>query len=189
MLTSVIEQVQVLLSAFGVLCPLLPWSSWEYNSSQLTVLKLDKIYRLNCTFVSGSVLELQQFPDRMKGCYQLIVQPRDPYIKDEIDLIFGEAAGPHAELDTSEVYGRKGTLILESLVKPYSPDFTDDEKMLQAGADLEVIINLELKGCHETRYPQLTILFVDKPRANDEDCGNSFTGTEYNSRIRSQIEI
>ena len=161
-LTSVIEQVRVLLSAFGVLCPLLAWSSWEYNSPQLTVLKLDKIYRLNCTFASGSILELQQFPDRIKGCYQLIVQPEDPYIRDELDLIFSEAAGPHAELDTSEVYGAKGTLILESLVKPYSPDFVDDEKVLQPGTDLEVTITPELKGSDETMYPQLTIMFVDK---------------------------
>lgn len=141
--------------------------------------KLDKTYRLNCTFLSGSILELQQFLDRIKGCYQLIVQPWDPYIKDALDQIFGEAGGTHAELDTSEVYGRKGTLILESLVKPYSPDFTDEEKELQEGADLEVIITPEPKGCHETKYPQLTIIFVDQPRANDEDCGNSFTGHEY----------
>lgn len=153
MLTSVIEQVQVLLSALGVLCPLLAWSRWEYNSPELTVLKLDKIYRLNCTFVGGSILELRQFTDRMKACYQLIVQPWNHYIKDELDQIFSETAGPHAELDTSEVYGRKGTLILESLVKPYSPDFTDDERHLQPGTDLEVTITPELKGCHETKYP------------------------------------
>ena len=182
MLTSVIEQVQVLLSALGVLCPLLAWSRWEYNSPELTVLKLDKIYRLNCAFATGSILELQQFPDRTKGCYQLIVQPWDPYIKDELDQIFSEAASPHAELDTSEVYGRQGTLILESLVKPYSPDFTDDEKNLQPETDLEVIITPELKGSDETMYPQLTIMFVDKSaaKANDDEYWANYTGLDYN---------
>ncbi len=143
------------------------------------MIELNKNYRLNCTLESGSILELQQFPDRMKGCYQLIVQPWDHYIKDELDQIFSEAAGPHAELDTSEVYGAKGTLILESLVEPYSPDFTDDEKNLQPGTDLEVTITPELKGCYETKYPQLTIMFVDKTRVKDDDCGNSLTGPGY----------
>ena len=89
----------------------------------------------------------------MKGCYQLIVQPWDSYIKDELDQIFNEGAGPFSELDYSEVYGQKDTLILESVVQPFSPDFIDEEKDLQSGASLEVTIKPELKGVGENLYP------------------------------------
>ena len=126
------------------------------------MLNLDKPYRLSCTFVEGSILELQQFPDRMKGCYQLIVQPWDPYIKDELTQVFVEGAGMFSELDYSEVYGQKDTLILESIVQPFSPDFGEDEKELLSGTSLEVTIKPELKGVGENLYPQLTIMFVDK---------------------------
>ncbi len=98
----------------------------------------------------------------MKGCYQLIVQPWDPYIKDELDQIFEEGAGMFSELDKSEVYGQKDTLILESIVQPFSPDFAEDEKELLSGTSLEVTIKPELKGVGENLYPQLTIMFVDK---------------------------
>ena len=98
----------------------------------------------------------------MTGCFQLIVLPWDPYFRDELDLIFSEGAGPDSEVDTSEVYGPKDTLILESIVQPFSPDFIEDEKDLQEGISLEVTIKPELKGCGENVYPQLTIVFVDK---------------------------
>lgn len=124
---------------------------------------------------------MRQFPERMKGCYQLIVHPWDYYITQELDLIFTEAAGPHAELDTTEIYTPKGLLILETIVKPYSPDFIDDEKELQPGTDLEVTITPELKGSDETMYPQLTIMFVDKPtaKANDDEYWENYKGPEY----------
>jgi len=106
---------------------------------------------------------MQNFSDRMKNCYQLVVSPWDQCIKHDLDRLFSEAAGPHAELDTSELYGPKDTLILESIIKPYTPDFTDIEKgLLQAGTSLEVTIQPELKGKGDILFPQLTIIFVDK---------------------------
>jgi hypothetical protein len=105
---------------------------------------------------------MQNFTDRMKGVYQLVVQPWDLCIKRDLDRLFKEAAGPHSELDTSELYGAKDTLILESIIKPYAPDFTDTEKeLLQEGTSLEVTIQPELKGEGELLFPQLTIIFVD----------------------------
>lgn len=145
------------------------------------MLNLEKPYRLSCTFIEGSILELQQFPDRMKGCYQLIVQPWDPNVKDELDLIFQEGAGPFSELDYSEVYGQKDTLILESIVKPFSPDFAEDEKELQSGTSLEVTIKPELKGVGENLYPQLTIMFVDKHHEGSlsDDYWSSLPNSKY----------
>ena len=73
-------------------------------------------------------------------------------------------------------------LILESIVKPYSPDFTDDEKVLQPGTNLEVTITLELKGRDVLRYPQLTIVFVDKPKdqiTSDKEYWDNYDGPEY----------
>ena len=105
----------------------------------------------------------------MCSCYQLIVEPWNPCVKDELDQIFNEGAGPFSELDYSEVYGPKDTLILESVVLPFSPDFIDEEKDLQAGTSLEVTIKPELKGVGENLYPQLTIVFVDKYQDPTED--------------------
>ncbi len=145
------------------------------------MIELNKNYRLSCTLESCSILELQQFPERLKGCYQLIVHPWDYFIREEWDLIFSEEAGPHVEVDTSEIYAPKDLLILESIVKPYSPDFSDYEKDLQPGTDLEVTITPELKGNEEHKYAQLTIMFVDKPntKASDTEYWDNYTGPEY----------
>ena len=106
---------------------------------------------------------MQKFSDRMKSCYQLVVSPWDQCIKHDLDRLFSEAAGPHAELDTSELYGPKDTLNLESIIEPYAPDITDIEKeLLQAGTSLEATIQPELKGEGQILFPQLTTLFVDK---------------------------
>ena len=43
-------------------------------------------------FVEGDLDEMKQFPDRMKGCYQIIVQPFDPYLKLLLTEAFEEAA-------------------------------------------------------------------------------------------------
>ena len=50
---------------------------------------------------------MQQFSDRMKGCYQIIIEAFDPYLLDELMLAFEEEAGPHIQLDTSEVFTSK----------------------------------------------------------------------------------
>jgi hypothetical protein len=139
------------------------------------MLKLNTNHRISCSLVSGSLTEMKSFKDRMTGCFQLVVQPWDMDLKDQLNRVFEENAGPHAKLDTLEVFGAGDTLILESVIKPYAPDFTETEKeLLQKGTSLEVTIQPELKGEGEILFPQLTIVFVDPYFDADEHRSESY---------------
>ena len=61
------------------------------------MITLEKRLDISGYFVEGDLDEMKQFPDRMKGCYQIIVQPFDPYLKLMLDEAFQEAAGPHLQ--------------------------------------------------------------------------------------------
>lgn len=127
---------------------------------------------------------MQSFKDRMTGCYQLVVQPWDQCIKDQLNRVFEENAGPNVKLDTSEVFGVRNTLILESVIKPYAPDFTETEKeLIQEGTSLEVTIQPELKGEGDMLFPQLTIVFIDPyfdaDEHQDEEYWNSVGNPDY----------
>ena len=127
------------------------------------MITLEKRLDIDGFFVSGSLDEMQQFSDRMKGCYQIIIEPFEPYLLDELVLAFEEEAGPHIQLDTSEVFTRKGELILETIRKPHAPDFAN-EGDLHPGTSITACVFPELKysSDHEYGYPQLSIVGVDR---------------------------
>ena len=127
------------------------------------MITLDKRVDISGYFVEGSLDEMQQFPDRMKGCYQIIIQPFEPMLVDELRESFSYAAGPHTEVDTSETITRKDELILETIVKPYAPDFPNQGEPYP-GTSVKVTVFPELKynSDHSFAYPQLTIVGVDK---------------------------
>ena len=127
------------------------------------MIELNKRYRLDCTLIEGSITEMRQFPDRMKGCYQLEVFPWEPYIKHELDQVIKLGAGPYASIDNSEIYGVKDSLILETVIKPYQPDFLEEGDPAPS-TSLRVTIFPELKFSTDGEfcYPQLTIVGVDK---------------------------
>lgn len=127
------------------------------------MITLDKRVDISGYFVEGSLDEMQQFSDRMKGCYQIIVQPFEPMLVDELKESFSYAAGPYTEVDTSEAITQKGELILETIVKPYAPDFPNQGEPYP-GTSVKVTVFPELKynSDHSFAYPQLTIVGVDK---------------------------
>ena len=134
------------------------------------MIMLEKRLDISGYFVEGDLDEMKQFPDRMKGCYQIIVQPFDPYLKLMLDEAFEEAAGPHAQVDTSEVYTSSGDLIIETIRKPYAPDFTNQGEPYP-GTSVKVTVFPEIKynSDHSFVYPQLSIVGVDKYRDPAED--------------------
>lgn len=87
------------------------------------MIKLEKRLDISGFFVEGDLDEMKQFSDQMKGCYQIIVQPFDPHLKFLLTEAFEEAVGPHAQVDTSEVFTTSGNLIMETIRKPYAPDY------------------------------------------------------------------
>ena len=127
------------------------------------MIALEKRLDIDGYFVSGSLDEMQQFSDRMKGCYQIIIEPFDPYLPDELMLAFEEEAGPGIQLDTSEVFTRKGELILETIRKPHAPDFPNQGEPFP-GTSITACVFPELKysSDHEYGYPQLSIVGVDR---------------------------
>ena len=78
-------------------------------------------------------------------------------------LAFEEEAGPHIQLDTSEVFTRKGELILETIRKPHVPDFPNQGEPCP-GTSLSACVFPELKytSDHEYAYPQLSIVGVER---------------------------
>lgn len=127
------------------------------------VITLEKRLDISGHLVSGSIDEMQQFPDRMKGCYQIIVEPFDPDLMELLTKAFHEGTGPDVRLDTSEVYRGKDQLIMETIRKPYAPDFPNEGEPYP-GTSLKVTVFPELKfsGDHSVAYPQLSIVGVDK---------------------------
>ena len=63
------------------------------------MITLDKRVDISGYFVEGSLDEMQQFSDRMKGCYQIIVQPFEPMLVEELKESFSYAAGPYTEVE------------------------------------------------------------------------------------------
>ena len=128
------------------------------------MITLDKIYRLVCTFSEGSLHEMQSFPDKMRGCYRLTVEPFSPTFKEELKLAIDTGKGPNAEVDLSEVYGPKYLVYLETIKKPYAPQFAVDGTEPAYGDSLTVHVRPELKfnRSGEYCYPQLSIVSVDK---------------------------
>ena len=82
---------------------------------------------------------------------------------EELTQSFAEDAGPELEVDTSEVFTGKGELILETVIKPYAPDFRNEDS-LSTGASIKVTVMPELKysSNHSSAFAQLTIVGVDK---------------------------
>ena len=139
------------------------------NQHQFVMITINKRVDISGHFVSGSIDEMVQFPDRMKGCYQVILEPFDYYIKDELDQAVLEAAGPFIKIDTSETYTSRGDLILETVVKPYAPDFPNQgEPFPGTGIKATVLPELKYSADHSVAYPQLTIVGIDKYVSQDE---------------------
>ena len=105
----------------------------------------------------------------MKGCYQIIIQPFEPHLDLILTESFREAAGPHPKLDLSEVLTHSGDLILETIRKPYAPNFPNQGEPYP-GTSLKVTVWPELKFSqdHSVAYPQLSIVGVDKYLSPDE---------------------
>ena len=135
----------------------------DQTNTTLVMITLEKRLDIDGFIVSGSLDEMQQFSDRMKGCYQIIIEPFEPYLLDELMLAFEEEAGPHVQLDTSEVFTRKGELILEAILKPHAPDFAN-EGDLYPGTSITACVFPELKysSGYEYGYPQPSIVGVDR---------------------------
>ena len=100
----------------------------DQTNTTLIMITLEKRLDISGFFVEGDLDEMKQFPDRMKGCYQIIVEPFDPCLKLLLTEAFEEAAGPYVQVDISEVFARSGDLIMETIRKPYAPDFPNQGK-------------------------------------------------------------
>lgn len=142
----------------------------QTNHHKPMSIQLNKRFDVSGHLVSGSLDEMQQFRDRMCGCYQIILQPFDPMLQFELDQILELAAGPEPVLDTTEIYTRDKDLILETVVKPYAPDFPNQNEPMP-GTSIKVTVFPELKYSpdHSIAYPQLTIVGVDKYRDPSDD--------------------
>ena len=92
---------------------------WDRPTPHCVMITLNKRLDISGFFVDGSIDEIQQFRDRMKGCYQIIMDPFEPHLIEELTQSFAEDAGPELEVDASEVFTGKGELILETVIKPY----------------------------------------------------------------------
>lgn len=133
-------------------------------------IQLNKRFDVSGYFVGGSLDEMQQFRDRMKGCYQIILLPFNPMFKFELDQVLELAAGPETVIDTSEIYGKDDNLILETVVKPYAPDFPNQDEPFP-GTSIKVTARPEVRysADHGIIYPQLTIVGVDKYHDPNDD--------------------
>ena len=133
-------------------------------------IQLNRRFDVSGHLVSGSLDEMQQFRDRMCGCYQIFLQPFDPMLKFELDQILELAAGPETVIDPTEIYTRDEELILETVIKPYAPDFPNQGEP-HPGTSLKVTVFPEMKfnPDHTIAYPQLTIIGVDKYRDPSDD--------------------
>ena len=137
----------------------------DYVNATTIVFELNKRSDITGYYTSGSLDEMQQFPDRMKGCYQIIIEPFNPDLRDELLMVFELNAGPDAKLDTSELFRGKDDIVLESVVKPYAPDFPNQGEPYP-GTSVKVTVRPELKfnPDHSVCYPQLTLVGVDRYR-------------------------
>lgn len=126
-------------------------------------IELNKRLDISGYFEGGSLDEMQQFQDRMCGCYQIILQPFDPNFRFELDQVLGLVAGPETVIDASEIYGKDGNMILESVIKPYAPDFPNQGEPFP-GTSIKVTVRPEVRynPDHCIVWPQLTIVGVDK---------------------------
>ena len=142
----------------------------DQTNTTLIMITLEKRLDISGFFVEGDLDEMKQFPDRMKGCYQIIVEPFDPCLKLLLTEAFEEAARPHVQVDISEVFTRSGDLIMETIRRPYAPDFPNQGEPYP-GTSVKVTVFPEIKYNfdHSFARAQLSILGVDKYRDPDED--------------------
>ena len=136
---------------------------WERPRPNCVMITLIESLDISGFFVDGSIDEMRQFCDRMKGCYQVVINPFEPHLIKELAESFTEDAGPELEVDTSEVFTGKGELILETVIKPYTTDFRNEDS-LSVGTSIKVTVLPELKysSDHSSAFTQLTIARVEK---------------------------
>ena len=125
---------------------------------------------------------MKHFAVRMKDCYQIFVEPFDPCLMLLLTEAFEEAAGPHAQVDTSEVFTSFGDLIVETIRKSYAPDLHNQGEP-SPGTSVKVTVLPEIKynSNQSFAYSKPSVVGVDKYRypaeAHDWD---SVTDNRYN---------